>query len=112
MNTLITHTSRLLLLLLTAGPMLRTAHFVLDDHANIYELSELKFGKKSLPHWDDHFIHAEYKGLVPGFDSNNLFRNIPERKKKNFDVRISQVTSPNLIFYVRGPPRRPFQSEI
>ena len=104
MISTITHISRLLILLLIAGPLLRTAHFVLDDHSDFHEVGKFKIEQQNIRHWCEHFIHAEYKGLLPGYDRPDLFRKVSEKEKKLFDVRISQVVTTKFSFDIRGPP--------
>jgi len=104
MNAVFVHISRLLIFLLCAGPVLRTAHFLLEVHSDFYEVGDFQIEQKNIRHWCEHFIHAEYKGLLPAYDRQDLFRNISERKKKLFGAGISQIVAANINFYVRGPP--------
>ncbi len=108
-DVILKHSSRLLLILLSAGPVLWTTHLVLEDHANIYELEELKFGRKSIAHWGDHFLHAQYKGILPNISGGELSGLFPATDKDFLDVGISHSTLYYLRFYVRGPPEKPAQ---
>lgn len=104
-DVILKHSCRLLLILLSAGPVLWTTHLVLEEHANIYESGELKFGRKSIAHWGDHFLHAQYKGILPKISSRELTEILPASKKDFSHVGISHSTLRYLKFYVRGPPK-------
>ncbi|MCP9198845.1 hypothetical protein MKO06_02935 [Gramella sp. GC03-9] len=103
-DSILKHSSLFLLILLAAGPIAWTTHLVLEEHANIYELDELKISKKTIPHWGDHFLHAQYKGILPKILKGELTGLFPSSKKDFLHVGISHSTFNHLRFYVRGPP--------
>lgn len=103
-NLVVIYISRLLLLLLPFGQILWSAHLVLEEHANSFEVNDLKFEKVSSPHWCSDFLHGEHRGLLPNITSEEEFISIAVKKRTYLDVSSYIKTSNYLRFYVRGPP--------
>ncbi|WBL23310.1 MULTISPECIES: hypothetical protein [unclassified Zunongwangia] len=103
-NLLLIYISRLLLLLLPFGQILWSAHLVLEEHANSFEVNDLKFEKVSSPHWCSDFLHGENRGLLPNITPEEEFFSIAVKKRTYLDVSSYIKTLNYLRFYVRGPP--------
>ena len=108
-NLMLIYTSRILLLSFIAGPVLRTAHLLIEEHINIYEIGDYKIEKRGLLHWCDHFLNKEHKAIILFLPARELLQGIINNNRNKNDVRISQVTSYYLKFYVRGPPKQKFK---
>lgn len=104
MSPSVRHISRLIILLLIGRPVYSTTHFILEDHSVITEAGKFNIEEKTVRHWCEHYLHAEYKSFVLGTYHENLFRSISDRKKNLFDVEVSLTTYRTHKLYVRGPP--------
>ena len=103
-NWWLKHISRFLLVLLPVGPILWSAHIILNEHANSFEQNELSFQKIASPHTCSHFLHGEYRGILPQENYKEELPIIIVVKNAFSEVRISHKTFHQLRFYVRGPP--------
>ena len=98
------HISLLLLVLLPVGPILWSAHIILNEHANSFEQSELSYKKVASSHTCPHFLHGEYRGMLPQLHYKNECASILVVKNAFAEIRIIHKTFHQLRFYVRGPP--------
>lgn len=97
------YSSLFLLALLPVGPILWSAHIILNEHANSFEVHELSFQQIASPHICNHFLQAEYRGIFPKIDyiEESVLIVI---KNVFYDISRSHKAFYYLRFYVRGPP--------
>ncbi|MCL6217458.1 hypothetical protein [Zunongwangia pacifica] len=98
------YSSLFLLVLLPAGPILWSAHIILNEHANSFEVHELSFQKIASPHVCAHFLLGESRGILPKISYKQEPALIVVIKDAFSEKRISHKTFYQLRFYVRGPP--------